>query len=581
MDSGELHSAKYESTGADLTIEGVRRIEGDTAERAPLILRPGTLTLVLGANGVGKSHFLEQLAGLRKPEQLSIRYGSEPLWLPRRMAGTGQRLNPQALLQYGYAAQSPEQGLFMRTVEEEIRYSYRPYANGKSANAEDVVQVNERALAAVGWDRTWLDRDPQRMSGGERRRAALAALFATPAAWLLLDEPTAGLDRDGHDKLAAHLGRLKRGGTGIVMVSHDADWALPLAERVLLFHSDGSVRDCDPAALIAHPQWLTHADLCVPLWLQLISKTELARTDDDTWRNAVDVAQALSADRKPIRHFSNDADGQYAPFKAEHIALQQAAAAGRPEPPVARLPLNHFDPRAIWLGYVLLSVGLFSLSTWAGLAAGAGIVAALLLTARIPLARWKGIMIGFALFGTALAAFAATGISRQGGFPLTWDATQFFGTLFPFVRTFIVLLIGLGVPLVMTPLSLRRALDQLVPYNRRVPAAWQRIVLTITLTIRFVPVLLGEWERFGRIFLARGKETGWSPAVTLRRLKGITLPLLLALFRLADEVSVALESRGVRKDVQPSRTARLRWGWRDTALTCGAALLAALLWMVD
>jgi len=582
MGSVQLHSVKETSGNTDLTIQGVRILGSDEKERRTLQLLPGTITVILGPNGVGKSHFLEQLAGLRKPERLSIRYGDQPLWLPGRMTASRLRLNPQALLYYGYASQFPEEGLFLRSVEEEIRYSQRPYAAGNPAGDMSSTQRVDAALEAVGWDRSWLDRNPLRMSGGERRRVALAALFSTPAAWLLLDEPTAGLDRDGHDRLASHLAKLKQCGTGILMISHEADWALPLADRVLLFHADGRLRDCDPLALIAYPHWLSEAGLTVPIWLTAIRKSGLAHIQPEAWRHPLAVAEAL------VPHLKQ---GLPADPARPAIGLKRAndslyasnppASMARNEPSVRRSLLNRFDPRAIWLGYVLLSVGLFSLSSWAGLAAGAGIVILLLMAARIPLARWRGILGGFAVFGTALSAGAAISLSPHAAFPLTWETSRFLGTLFPFVRTFIVMLIGLGVPMVMTPLSLRRALEQLVPRKRRVPVVWQQIVLTITLTIRFVPVLLNEWERFGRIFLARGKEIRWSPGATIRRLKGIAMPLILALFRLADEVAIALESRGIRKDIRPTRTERLKWGWPDTMMTGGAALLAALLWLAD
>jgi energy-coupling factor transport system ATP-binding protein len=106
-------------------------------------------------------------------------------------------------------------------------------------------------------------------------------------------------------------------------------------------------------------------------------------------------------------------------------------------------------------------------------------------------------------------------------------------------------------------------------------------VLAVTLTVRFVPVLLNEWVRFRRIVLARGKDTGRTPRAAVRRLREMSIPLLLSLFRLADEVALALESRGVRKEVRPTRGSRLRWRPQDTLLVAGAAVLAVLLRLFD
>ncbi|MBW5444485.1 ATP-binding cassette domain-containing protein [Cohnella sp. CFH 77786] len=555
-----------------LTIGGLRGLDGEEDGRASalsLTLVPGTLTLVIGPNGAGKTVFLEKTAGLREPEGMTVHYGAEPLWIRGKWTGKA-RLNPKALSRCGYAGQSPEQGLFLRSLEEEIRYSLRPYAKEPSL---DAASLTSRALEAVGWDSSWLPKDPYRMSGGERRRAALAALFATPAPWLLLDEPTAGLDREGHRKLADHLSALKREGRGILLVSHDSDWALPLADRILLLHPSGEIADCRPEELIANPDMLVSVGLEVPAWMRIVRMAWMAGGGGlERWWKPADAAEALVVGSEAGGNRGVEIPGQPVTGTSDRRIR---------EPRSHLHPLTRYDPRAIWLGYALLSAGLFSLSTWRGLLAGAAIVGLVLTVARIPLVRWKGMILGFVYFGTALAAWAALDFTPANGGPVGWDFEVFTDTLFPFARTLAVLLIGLGVPLVMTPLSLRRALEQLAIRQGRVSAFWQRVVLTVTLTVRFVPVLLAEWERFGRIFVSRGKVTGASPRSWFRRLRGITLPLMLALFRLADDAAIALESRGVRGDVQPTRGSRLQWRWRDTAFAAGAAALAVMLWLAD
>lgn len=570
------HSQSGDLSAVALTVDGVSLRTGENAacvRDGSMALQPGTLTLVIGPNGAGKSVFLEKVAGLRSPERLTIRYGDEPLWVKSGWRGK-PRLNPRALLLYGYAGQSPEQGLFQRTVGDELAYSLKPFK--RIASDQDGAWRFHQALEAVGWNSSWLARDPFRMSGGEKRRAALASLFVTPAPWMLLDEPTAGLDRDGHEKLAAYLTALKREGRGVLLVSHDADWALPLADRVLLLSPGGEIADCFPDDLIDCPEWLERVGIEVPLWLRIVSRLKLSRSCGNggfDWRHPSDVADALTGNTGGRFELVGLIGSEPKRDPASHPYRRESGA--KPH------PLTSFDPRSIWLAYVFLAAGLFTLSTWAGLLGGAALVGVLLRAGRIPLLRWKGLIAGFAVFGTALAGLAAIRWQGDGGFPLNWDAETFAGTLFPFARTLIVLLIGLGVPLVLTPLSLRRALEQLVARRRRVPAFWQRIVLTVTLTIRFVPVLLAEWERFGRIHLARGKQTGKSPISAIRRLRGIALPMLLSLFRLADDVAIALESRGVSKHARPTRGSRLTWRWRDTAVAASAAALAGVLWLLD
>ena len=537
-----------------LRLEDLRRRsagEGRTAVRR-LALSPGTLTLALGPNGAGKTAFLEKLAGLREPEGLAIRFQGEPLWLPKRM-GRNRRLNSRALLAYGYASQAPEEGLSLRSLKKELEYSLRPHM-GKPDPGSGKTRLRQ-ALAAVGWDDSWLTRDPHFMSGGERRRAALAALFVTPAPWLLLDEPTAGLDREGQDLLARQLVRLRDEGRGIVLVSHETDWALPLADQVLLLHPDGRMRLCDPDQLMNRPELWAEAGLQVPAWVKERSDSVMPFTGQPGT-----LPEGMAAENG--RHLR-----EAEPARIGHPPRKTYSKRG-PH------PLEGFDPRSVWLGYILLSAGIFTLTTWSGLFAAAAVVLALMALGRIPLMRWKGLLAGFVMFGAGFAAMNALRFDA-GAAGMTWDTGIFLQTLFPFARTMTVLLAGLGLPLVWSPLKVRKALEQMAARKGKVPAFWQSIVLILTLTLRFVPVLLREWERFGRIALARGKETRKTPAAILRKLRDTLLPLLHSLIRLADETAAALESRGVRRGAERRIHTRLRWARRDYAVAGLCALLGA------
>lgn len=550
--------------GEPLFIDGISWHVGGEGERhqycSGLKLEPGTVTLLMGPNGAGKTTLLEKLAGLRPPEGLNIVYGTEPLWIERKIGKP--RLNVKALRSYSYACQSPEEGLFARTVADELEYSLRPYRQ-TAANKEQSIQT---ALRSVGWNQSWLTRDPYLMSGGERRRAALSAVFATPASWLLLDEPTAGLDGSGHEKVAQRISELKAQNSGIVLVSHDSDWALPLADQVMMLSPEGSLKICSREALLAHPEWLEETGMSVPQWL---------RTAHLLWRNGI-----------PSEKIWNPAEAAHALAKSSSLTLtNQTSTASRKmislknrQPAAARpllSPLLRFDPRSVWLAYMLLSAGMFAQSSWIGIAAGAIVTITLLAVGRISLLRWRGVIRNFVVFSLLVAGLLAVGEDEGGGL---FDATTFLGALIPFARTLLVMLLGLGIAIVMTPLSLRRSLDQLLSVNGKTPAIAQKVILTVTLIIRFVPVLLRQWERFVRIFLARGKEISRSPLAAVRRLRDVTLPFLLSLFRLADEVVLALESRGVGEHATPTRGERLRWEWRDSILVLGSLLLAGGLW---
>ncbi|MDG0793639.1 energy-coupling factor transporter transmembrane protein EcfT [Cohnella ginsengisoli] len=97
----------------------------------------------------------------------------------------------------------------------------------------------------------------------------------------------------------------------------------------------------------------------------------------------------------------------------------------------------------------------------------------------------------------------------------------------------------------------------------------------MTLILRFVPQLLAEWNRFARIAVARGKDTGRSPAAMLRKLRSTGLPFMLALFRMGETVTLALESRGVGRRDMPSEAERLRWQAQDGLLLAVVAIACA------
>lgn len=549
-------SGQQEIQPLELNIEGIEWRAGTTGERpgAVLTLPPGQVVLLAGGNGVGKTTWLEKLAGLRKPEGMRIHYGEEPLWQVGRWGKP--RMNARALLRYSYAPQSPENGLFSRTLLEELKYSGRPFRLS-------VEQLDERvseALDAVGWHADWLTRDPYRMSGGERRRAALAATFVSPAPWLLLDEPSAGLDGAGHARLGEYLMGLIERGVGVVLVSHDLDWAMPIADVVLLLDYEGTVRSCSPSELMAHPEWLAEAGMSVPLWLEIAHKLHLRGVPAEQLWSPDSAARAVAV------VVENAAPQCAAELPAVAPARRVSKIAES-----AKHRLGAFDPRTIWLSYILLSLGIFAQNRWSGIAVSGALTLSLLAAGRISLWRWRVLLQNYALLSVLVSAFFAMGW-------FTFDTDAFIGTLLPFTRTYLVLLLGLCIPLVMTPLSLRNALQKLLTFRGRTPAFAHRLILTVTIMIRFVPVLVDEWGRFARIDLSRGKMRPGRSWAIASKLKDMALPFMLSIFRLGDEIAIALESRGVARDVRPTRAAKLRMTARDYGAIVGAALIMLGLW---
>ncbi|MDR1016841.1 MAG: ATP-binding cassette domain-containing protein [Coriobacteriales bacterium] len=177
-------------------------------------LEAGEILLLTGKNGAGKSTLLALAAGLEEPS-------------------TGQvRLDAQSVQpgQVGLVFQHPELQLFAQTVERDILFG--PHNLGLTGQSD--AEIVEQALSQVGLDyQSYRERLPFTLSGGEARRVALAGVLAMRPRFLLLDEPTAGLDLRGQDFVFELLRNQARVGVGILLVSHDIDKFLALADRRL------------------------------------------------------------------------------------------------------------------------------------------------------------------------------------------------------------------------------------------------------------------------------------------------------------------------------------------------------------
>lgn len=231
---------------SDWRLEGVTVAAG--AERAGKAIlqdvhatfRAGAITLIVGSNGAGKSTLLETIAGLRSAATGQILLGDTPLWLRN---GKRSITNREVLLRFGLALQHSEASWFQPTVKDELLYSLKPYGIGR----EEAEQPVKQAIEAVGLDTELLARDPWSLSGGQQRRLSLACLLAGEPEWLLLDEPTAGLDAEGIERLCAILAAHKAHGRGAIVVTHDLDALLPLADEIAAVEG-GKVRAAASAA---------------------------------------------------------------------------------------------------------------------------------------------------------------------------------------------------------------------------------------------------------------------------------------------------------------------------------------------
>jgi cobalt/nickel transport system ATP-binding protein len=209
--------------------------------------RGGRVGLV-GANGAGKSTLLMLLAGLLFPDLGEVVIGGLVL---------GKRTLAEARRRIGYVFQDSDDQLFMPTVAEDVAFGPRNLGFSEAEVAERCA----RALAAVGIGHL-ADRPPFRLSGGEKRAAALAAVLSMEPEALILDEPTASLDPRARRNFMAVLADLPQ--TKLI-ASHDLDFIAETCERVVVL-SKGTVCAEGPAAdILGDGDLMERAGLELPL----------------------------------------------------------------------------------------------------------------------------------------------------------------------------------------------------------------------------------------------------------------------------------------------------------------------------
>lgn len=215
-----LNNVSYAyAAGTALAIRALRGVD--------LVVDRGELAVILGPSGSGKSTLLSAAAGLVSPTSGEVLVDGIPLDVASGGASSG----------IGIVFQRPESQLFAETVAADVAFGPR----NLGASSEEADRAVRTALDAVGLPcDAFGQRSPFTLSGGEARRAALAGVLAMSPRYLLLDEPTAGLDRHGRRAVREAIA-FARASAGVVVVSHDPEEFLGDADTVLALVDGESV----------------------------------------------------------------------------------------------------------------------------------------------------------------------------------------------------------------------------------------------------------------------------------------------------------------------------------------------------
>ena len=209
---------------------------------------------IIGHTGSGKSTLMQQLNGLLKPTSGKILLDGKDIW-------SDKKLTRQARFRVGLVFQYTEYQLFEETVYKDIAFG--PKNMGLSA--EEIDRRVRESAAIVGLTEAQLQVSPFDLSGGQKRRVAIAGVIAMEPEILILDEPTAGLDPQGREGILKNIEdyRKKHNAT-IMMVSHSMDDVARLTDRLLVMNGSELAMDGTPAQVFARAEELMEMGLNIP-----------------------------------------------------------------------------------------------------------------------------------------------------------------------------------------------------------------------------------------------------------------------------------------------------------------------------
>ena len=230
-----------------------------------LSINKGEFVAIVGHTGSGKTTFVQHLNAL-------VRHQSGDLFV----AGLNladKKLDLKKLRgSVGMVFQYPEYQLFADTVLEDVAFGPRNFGVAR----EDAYQLAKNALETVGLDFEQIkSKSPFDLSGGEKRRVALAGVLAMKPQILVLDEPTAGLDPQGKREILSLVKSInKQKGITVVMVSHDMNEVYENADRVIVFRDGGVVYDLPPRQLFKLEDQIVSMNLEIPQMAQFTNALE-------------------------------------------------------------------------------------------------------------------------------------------------------------------------------------------------------------------------------------------------------------------------------------------------------------------
>lgn len=227
-------------------------------------VKTGEYVGVIGHTGSGKSTFIQHLNGLLKPSHGEVLFRGTNIW-------SDEKYTRETRFQVGLVFQYPEYQLFEETV-------YKDIAFGPSNMGLSPEEVHRRVMESagfVGLTGEMLEKSPFELSGGQKRRVAIAGVIAMEPSVLILDEPTAGLDPRGVQEILGNIKAYQEAHNAtVILVSHSMEDVAEIAQRLVVFHGGEIPLQGKPQEVFTHREQLEEMGLGVPQMTRIFQRLQ-------------------------------------------------------------------------------------------------------------------------------------------------------------------------------------------------------------------------------------------------------------------------------------------------------------------
>ena len=249
-------------------LEGVSFVYGKKSpyeihalDNVDLAIEENLITGIIGHTGSGKSTLVQMFNGLIRPDSGRVTVDDEDIWAKPKQIG-------KVRFKVGMVMQYPEYQLFAETAREDIAYGPK----NMGLDDEEIKHRVAKSARFCGLDNDTLDKSPFDLSGGQKRRVALAGVMAMEPKLLVLDEPAAGLDPRGRREILGGIRKYQReSGTSVVIVSHSMEDMAMYCDRIIVMSHGKLILEGEPKDVFSQVKLLQSAGLDVPEIAKIIT----------------------------------------------------------------------------------------------------------------------------------------------------------------------------------------------------------------------------------------------------------------------------------------------------------------------